>query len=94
MGNKVVDRILNAVEKFLSRIVIIKRGYEENLQGRGFHTIRFYSFLETFVVLGNDSEENKKKISQVEKRLITECKRQVTNDRDKAKENMVQKKKD
>jgi len=89
---KISEHILTAVGKFLGRVVIVKRAYQENLQGRGFHTQRFYSAMETFVVLGNDPVENKKKISQTERKLMAECQRQVTKDRDKEKEIRKEKK--
>lgn len=92
MTGKVVKMILGAIEKFLGKIVIVRRGYEENLQGRGFHTMRWYCFLSTFVVLGDDSAENKKKVDNTGKKLTQECERQVREQRSRTKDKMKRKK--
>ena len=80
LTEKLVKGILNHVEKFFTRIVYVKRAYDENVLQKGFHSVRFHAHLGQIIFLGKDSAENKKKINNTSKRLLMECRKQVDKD--------------
>jgi hypothetical protein len=93
MREKILNLILKGIGKFLGKIVIVRRGYEENMQGKGFHTMRWNSDLTKILILGNDSDKNQKMIDQTSLKLVKECEIQVARDRKREMEKRKGKKK-
>ena len=80
LTEKLIKGILNIVEKRIEKIVYIKRAYDENVLQKGFHSVRFHAHLGQIIFLGKDSSENKRKINNTSKKLLTECRKQVDKD--------------
>ena len=89
MDGKIMGLILKGIEKFLSRIVIVRRGYGENILRKGFNQASFQCTLESFVILGDNKSANKKKVEDTAKKLVKECERLVRNDIDKDPDKMI-----
>jgi hypothetical protein len=80
LTEKLVNSILNIIEKRIEKVVIIKREYNENVMVKGFHSVRFHANFSQPMILGKDSAENKRKINNISKKLVTECRKQVEKD--------------
>jgi len=83
-----IKKVLQAIEKFLPKIVVIRRSYEENLIEEGWHTMKFGAIHWTIAFMGGDKKANEIKRSTISKKLIKLCIRDVKKDIEAAKKEM------
>jgi len=75
-----LDSLIKALTKFIPRVVIVKKGFEENVLLKGFHTVRFHTWLSQPVILSSDSKKNREKVRKTARKLMKECRLLVGED--------------